>query len=132
MKKWLYLSIISFFISSMTIWFMPYESLRIILGGVFWFGLILGFAFLSPIGKKRKNDGKYTKQSGIILFRFFKNKPASIFDVTLIISAAAAAVSFAAPAMPQVFSFGAMFGLVFSLEMHGVFNGKNYEYYRTQ
>jgi len=133
MRKWLFLSIISFFLSSMTIWFMPYVSfegeewqrtLGFVLGGVFWLGLIMGLLLQLPISKKRKADKKYTAKCSFA----FSNRPAVFFDALLIASAAIAGIAFIMPSMPQLLSFGAVFGLVFSLEMHVLFNGRNYKY----
>jgi len=133
MKKWLVLSIISFLISSMTIWLMPYVSfegeewqrtLGYVLGGVFWGGFFMGLLFQLPISRRRKADKKYTEKR-----RFaFSNKPAIFFVVMLITSGVVAGIAFFTPAMPQLLSFGAVFGLVFSLKMHGLFNGRNYIY----
>ena len=112
---------------------MPYVSfegeewqrvLGYVLGGIFWFGFFMGLLFQLPISKKRKADKKYTEKR-----RFaFSNKPAIFFVVLLIASAVVAFISFITPEMPQLLSFGAVFGLVFSLEMHGLFNGQNYKY----
>ena len=124
MKKWLVLSVLSFFLSAMTIWFMPYESLKIILGGVFWAGFFMGLLFQLPISKARKADKKHAKKRRLA----FSNKPAIFFDVLLILSSAAVYASLTTTGLPQLFSFGSMFALVFSLEMHGLFNGKNYQY----
>jgi hypothetical protein len=126
MKKHLYLSVISFFLSSVTIWFMPHESIRLILGIVFWIGLVAGFLFQIPITKARKADRKYKERHGIALFRFFSNKAAIVFDLALVISAVVAIAGVLVTEIPDIVAFGGVFGFVFSLEMHGVFNGRNY------
>ena len=59
-----WLSVISFFISSATILFMPLGSfepdgnilLAYILAGLFWFFLILGFVFILFVSKQRNKD----------------------------------------------------------------------------
>lgn len=120
---------------------MPYVSfegegwqrtLESILAGVFWFGFIMGFVSLRPIDKKRKAENEDIEKSGVTFFQFFANKPAIIFDVLLILCLIITAVSTAVPTLPQILSFGGMFGLVFSLEMHGIFNGRNFKYLSKQ
>ena len=134
----LYLSIASFFLSSMTVWFTSFgvtfaadgnPTLLYILAVSFWLFFILGFVFLRPISKQRKQDRTFKSKSGIGLFRFFSNKPAIVFDALLIAGALALILSFIFPAMPEWMITAATFTLVFSAEMHGVFNGSNYEYF---
>ena len=141
MKKYLYFSIISFFISSATILAVPFTSfygeawentLRFALGGLFWLGFIAGFLFLIPISKRRKAERKYKELRGFAFFRFFSNKPAVVFDVLLILSAVIVAAWFVIKAMPDLLGFAGLFGVVFGLEMHGVFNGKNYRYIQNK
>jgi len=126
MKKYLYLSIISFFLSSMTIWFIPNVSIRPILGGVFWVGFLAGILFQLPISKARKNDSKYREKVALKRFRVFSNPPAIIADIALVISVIVAIVGVAVESIPDIVAFGGVFGIVLSLEMHGIFNGKNY------
>jgi hypothetical protein len=131
LKKWLYLSVMSFFLSSVTIWFLPYDSIRIALGAVFWLGLIAGLLFLRPISNARKSDKMHmmcVEKGAPHFFRFFSNKPAIAADVALIISFVIAVVAFFAPTVPQGLALSGVFGVVFFLEMHGVFNGRNYAY----
>ena len=136
-KSPLYLSIASFFISSMTIWFTSLgvtlsaggnRTLLYIFAVTFWLFFILGFVFLRPIGKQRKKDRQYKGKSGIGLLRFFSNKPALVFDSLLIAGALALILAFIFPKLPGWMITAATFTLVFSAEMHGIFNGNNYEY----
>ena len=132
--KWLCLSIISFLLSSMTIWFMPYASASedntalYALAGLFWLGFILGLVFLLPISKRRKADRKYREKKALPppLFRFFSNKPATLFDVLLIVGVVVLCLTFIIRAMPEWVTLTATFTAVFSVEMHGVFNGRGY------
>jgi len=135
-KTPLYLSIISFFISSMTIWLMPFDffgqdenqTFAMILALVFWLFFILGFIFLCPVSRQRKRDRQYKGKSGIGLLRFFSNKSAIVFDALLIVGSAALVLSFIFPSLPGWITLAAIFTAVFSLEMHGIINGKNYAY----
>jgi len=128
MKKWLYLSIISFFISSVTIWFMPQEPLRLILAIVFWLGLIAGFLFQLPISKARKADCKCKEKPTLKRLQIFRNKPAIASDVALFVCLIISVVGVSVTKIPDIAAFGGVFGIVFSLELHGIFNGRNYEW----
>jgi hypothetical protein len=114
----------------MTIWFMTNESLRFMLGIVFWIGLIAGFLFQIPISKARKADYKHKERHGTAFFRVFSNKAAVVFDLALVISAVVAIIGVSVANIPDIAAFGGVFGFVFSLEMHGVFNGRNYNWLR--
>ena len=131
-----YISVVSFFISSMTIWFMPFgsfeqdgkQTLAFILAAVFWLFFISGFVFMLPISKQRKRDRSFKSKSGIALLRFFSNKPALVFDALLIAGIFVLLLTFIFRTMPGWITLAATFTAVFSLEMHGLFNGRNYEY----
>jgi len=131
MKKWLYLSVLSFFLSSMTIWLMSHKSLQIALGIMFWLGLIAGFLFLIPISKARKSDqmyAMYIEKNAPKFFRLFSNTPAIVADVMFMVSLVGIVVALNINDSPPWLEFGSAFGCVFSLEMHGIFNGRNYAY----
>ena len=121
----------------MTIWFMPLASkdgisaLSYVLAVLFWLFFILGFIFLRPISRRRKSDRKYRKKGGFALIRFFSNRPAQIFDVLMIAGLITVILSLIIHTIPDWITFPAVFVFVFSLEMHGIFNGKNYEYMNT-
>jgi len=136
-KRWFWFSFTSFFISSAAILLMPYGSfepdgnrqLAFSLAGVFWLFFVLGFLFLIPIGKQRRNDRRYLYYSGFPFFRFFSNKPAVFFDVLLIAGIVTLAVSlFVIRTLPGWVTLTGTFATVLSLKMHGLFNGKNYSY----
>ena len=137
MKKLFWLSAISFFISSATILFMPLGSfepdgnsqLAYSLAGVFWLFLIMGLAFTFPVGRRRKKDKGRRNLYGFTFFRFFSNKPTLFFDAMLIIGIIALVVSlFIIRTLPGWLTLAGTFATVFALEMHGLFNGKNYEW----
>ena len=133
------LSVISFFISSATILFMPYGSfeqegdvlLAYILAAVFWFFLLLGIIFSLIIIKQRRKDILFTLTGtgGVVFLRFFKNMPATIFDVLLIVGIISLVVSLLIiRTLPSWLTLVGTFLTVFSLEMHTLLNGKNYEW----
>ena len=137
MRKHFYLSIMSFLISSLTIWFMPLADFTqsdtnkapaITLALVFWLGFVFGFVFLIPIRKRRKSDITFYCKKRPSLLKFFSTAPAVVFDCLLIFSFFAFVMSIIIPALPARITLALLFTLVFSLEMHGLFNGKNYMY----
>ena len=135
-RNWFYISILSFLLSSAAVWFMPLVSfeqdeqkaLAFVLAAVFWLGLIAGVTFQILVGRRRRGDINYTDARGIAFLRFFRNKPAIVSDISLIIGIITLALSFIINAYPQWLTTAAIFISVFSLEMHGVFSGRNYDY----
>ena len=137
MKKLFWLSAASFFISSATILFMPLGSfepegnsvLAYFLAGAFWLFLLMGFAFLFPISRRRKKNKDNRSLRGFTYFRFFSSKPALFFDTMLIIGIITLIVSlFIVRTLPGWVTLAGTFTTVFALEMHGLFNGKNYQW----
>ena len=133
-RIWFLISLIGFFLSSMTIWFIPVVSfdgerwqriLGYVLGGTFWFGLVLGITFLILLNRMRKK-GKHNKRFPFI--KFFGNKVALVFDILLIIGFIGIFLVLFVKGLNQWLSAGIVFTFVFSLEMHGMFNGENYKF----
>ena len=116
---------------------MPYVSfdsaensyLAYILAGAFWLFFISGFLCLIPVSAHRKWDKKIKKKKGVAFFRFFRNKPAVIFDVLMISGIITLILSvLIIRTAPGWVTLAGTFTTVLSLEMHGLFNGRNYEY----
>ena len=137
----LILSIASFFISSAAILLMPLSSfeqdgnvvLAYILAITFWVFLMLGIVFILILGKKRKKDTMFTDTGGIVFLRFFKNKPATVFNVLLIVGILSLVVSLLIiRTLPSWLTLAGTFTTVFSMEMHALLNGKNYEWLCTE
>lgn len=98
--------------------------IAVISGTLFWIGLILAIIFslyLNKITINKNNDNK------IVLIKFFSNKPAIVFDVLLIVSFIAFVICMIVNRMSNI-AIIIFCILIFSLEMHCVFNGKNYKY----
>jgi len=128
------LSVFFFFISTAMIWFIPLASfegdtgrraIAYTIGVVFWLGLILGFFFLFLINRERKK-GRYRK--GLPFIWFFQNPVAIVFDVLLVLSTIGLFLVLFIQGINQWISAAIIFAFVFSLEMHGMFNGKNFKY----
>jgi len=131
------MSVISFFLSSATILFMPLGSfepegnnlLAYVLAIAFWAFLLLGIVFILITDKKRRKHPLSGRPGGVIFLRFFKNKPAIIFDVLLIAGILSLIISLLIiRTFPSWLTLAGTFITVFSLEMHALFNGKNYEW----
>lgn len=132
-KKLLYVQIISFLISSVSLSltsFVSYEDgvvkkvFSIIVGLLFWIGLAVGIAFIFVL--KSKTENCFENEKGVGLVRFFKNKFAICFDVAMIVWLIASIVVIAIQTESFIGSVVvALF--VFSFEMHCVLNGKIYK-----
>ena len=131
------LSVISFFVSSATILFMPFGSfeqdgnviLAYTLAITFWLFLALGLIFVLLLSRQRSKDIKYARMDGIIFLRFFKNKLAVVFDLLLLAGILTLVFSLIIiRTLPAEVTLAGTFITVFSLEMHCLFNGKNYEW----
>lgn len=128
-KKLILIQIISFFISSVSMCFMPLGSyydgklqkgIAMILGVIFWIFLIAGFV-LNIVIRKTDKDKNVKGRCGII--RLFQNKYAKIADVILIISFIVSVITIVSK---STIYLGAvvLFVFVFSFEMHCILNGK--------
>jgi len=133
------LSAVTFFISSAAILFMPFSSfeqdgdvlLAYILAIVFWTFLLFGIVFILIVGKQRRKDLLFslTGKGRIVFLRSFKNKPAIVFDVLLIVGILSLVVSLLViRTLPSWLTLAGTFTSVFSLEMHALLNGKSYEW----
>jgi len=131
------LSVISFFVSSATIFFMPFGSfepdgnvmLAYILAITFWLFLVMGIFFVLLLSRQRFKDMKYARMDGIMFLRFFKNKLAVVFDLLLLAGILTLVLSLIIiRTLPAEVALAGTFITVFSLEMHCLFNGKNYEW----
>lgn len=105
----------------------------IVLGVVFWLSLLAGIASAVCANLARREfartrlDGDYRMDSGIGVFGFFGNIPAAVFDVTLILSAAALAAILIIGQSGSELTFAVLSLLVLSLYMHCLFNGRIYK-----
>jgi len=99
----------------------------------FWTFLLAGIVFTLIIGKYRRKNILFSKMSGIVFLQFFRNVPAIIFDVLLIAGIISLVVSLLIiRTLPSWLTLAGTFTTVFSLEMHALLNGKNYEWLFTK
>lgn len=124
--KLLYLCIFSFFISSLTVFFVPlyprdkYETAANILACIFWFFLIAGIVLTVMLANRTAN--RNMKGHSLRVFRFFKSKPTIITDTVLFLAAIAFAMMGTFNAQSEILYEFVIFLLLFSAEMHCVFN----------
>jgi len=116
---------------------MPYASfeqdgdvyLAYILASAFWAFLLAGIVFSLIISKYRRENILFSRMKGIVFLRFFRNIPATVFDVLLIVGIISLVVSLLIiRTLPSWLTLAGTFITVFSLEMHALLNGKNYEW----
>ena len=128
------IAIISFFVSSATALLLPFalfegaeqqRSIAYSLGAVFWVGLIIGIFSMLLIDKNRK---KKRQRNSLPFIRFFRNKEALVFDSMFIISIVGVVILLFTRGVNQWLSSTIIFMFLFSLEMHCIFNGENYQY----
>ncbi len=142
---WLYISIGSFFLMACSFLLMPinFETTNLqfmsyCVGIMFWVFLILGIVSQIILAKQRKNwfirnrirRFRTKSKSGVIAF--VQNLPATIADITLVISIIALIVSIVLTNAMGYACYIFMALLVFSFCMHCILNGKIYYYLTNQ
>jgi len=136
-RLWFLISLVGFFLSSATVLFIPLVSfegetwqriIAYILGAIFWLGLAAGITFLILVNRMRKKK-QHTKTIPFIWF--FRNRVALIFDIALIAGFIGIFLVLFIKELNQWLSAGIFFTFIFSLEMHGMFNGENYKFAKS-
>ncbi|MBU3112354.1 hypothetical protein [Clostridium lacusfryxellense] len=136
--------IIGFLVSSTMVFLIPFASfkgsgvsfvLAYVIGGGFWLGLLISLIFMTILDSHRRNrinkkkaGNKNRKNKAVAIIKFFSNKPATFFDWIFIISIISEITILVLKSTNQLLTITVLFLLVFSFEMHCVFNGKNYLY----
>lgn len=142
MKGLFFVSVISILCVSLSIVFMPYASEQkfnnfmmpvYIVGGTFWGFIFIGYGSLLLLNHLRKRRLRSSVPNIIIkrppgIFCVWTNLPAKIFDTLTVISLVGSIVVMIKfpTATRLIFVLLAVF--FFSVNMHGLFNGKNYSY----
>lgn len=141
-KQLVWVSIICLFLMSASILFMPlatnYASQTsnisfMIVGGVFWVSLIVGYSLLIRanvlrrwfIRNRTNAETRMSCRMGII--SFFSNVPATIADTVMITSFIVISVISFTALKDKYIIYVLLFLLTFSLNMHGVLNGRIYK-----
>lgn len=131
----LIISIASFGIMSITFMLMPLDIMlniinsrliNIIIGIIFWLGLLIGTVsqlILSIKTKPMRKEGY--RKPGLLVF--FSNRLATAFDLIMIISLIGLAVSLIATNMVGYSCYVFLSLTVLSFVMHCIFNGQSYK-----
>ncbi|WP_345812587.1 hypothetical protein [Acetivibrio clariflavus] len=146
MKKLFFISVISILFVSLSIVFMPFASEQkfynfmfpvYIVGGTFWGFILIGYGSLLILNHLRKKklkalDTKTDLKRRPGLFCVWTNLPAKIFDTLTVISLVGIIIALIKfPTETQIiFILIAVF--FFSVNMHGLFNGKNYRFIKGE
>ena len=109
------------------------ESRGLLLAGcVFWIPLLAGYGLIALANSKRKafsdgrQDGDIAMQRRMGIVTFFSNTPAVIADSALIAGSIALAILCLCGGTSRYITYVMLAIVSFSLNMHGLFNGRIY------
>lgn len=141
-KQLVWISVICLLITSASILFMPLANIKatqtnnislIVVGGLFWVSLVVGYVLLVRANVLRRwfiqnrTNFETRMNSRIGILTFFSNVPATIADTVLITSLVVITVIFFTALKDKYIVYILLSLLTFSLNMHGVFNGRIYK-----
>lgn len=131
--------IFSFLISAASVFILPISNgldedaekiASMVLGVLFWVGTILGYIFKFILVKINKKQGNTILKEKWGLFKLFKNKPGKFNDSLLILSLIVMIASAFIDISTWIIII-CLFLFILSLELHFVFNGKCYKYFKS-
>ena len=105
----------------------------LLVGCVFWISLLLGYLLLIPANSERKAyirkqlDGDVSMRCRMGIAAFFSNTPAFAADAALLAGILALAIIYFCGATNRYITYIALAIVSFSLNMHGMFNGRIYK-----
>lgn len=140
-----WISVAALFIMSATLLFMPLSVengqqkpiLVVAVGITFWISALIGYAFVIAANSVRKQitrllSGSHAFLNGKIgVIMFFSNAYATIADVILIISFVTFVLINFSELNTSYLAYVFLFLLIFSFNMHCLFNGKIFEMIRA-
>ena len=103
------------------------------IGCIFWSSIVLGYLLIALANTERKNfirkrlNGDLSMQCHIGAVTFFSNLPATIVDAALFASVVAFAIIYCAGFINRYITYVALAIVSFSLNTHGLFNGRIYK-----
>lgn len=101
-------------------------------GALFWVGLLGTLIVASCLAVARRRDKKATSTCKRCVWRlFFQNPPAIVCDVVLIVSAIGSVIT-CVWAGTTIWPFPFLSLFIFSFGMHGMLNGSDYTYIKSQ
>lgn len=142
-KTLFWTSVVFLLLNSATFLFMPIAAEftgsgsiqwgSAIVGIVFWVSIVLGYAFLITANRYRRDfvrdrlDGDLTMGCRIGIITFFSTIPGTIADTLIIAALIAFLVTYLSGNINGYYSYVLLAILSFSLNMHGIFNGRIYK-----
>lgn len=140
-KQLFWFAIVFIFLMSASILLMPLavqmgeqdRKMTVLIGIVFWLSAIVGYVLIAVANAERKwfiirkVDGNVKMNCRPGVAEFFTNIPATVFDVTMIMSFLMFIVINFTDWRYDYISYVLLFILVFSLHMHCMFNGRIYK-----
>ena len=148
-RRLFWFAVVFIFLMSASILLMPIavqmgqqdRKMTVLIGLVFWLSAIVGYVMVAMANSERKwfiirkvdGNTKMNCRSGIA--EFFTNVPATVADVTMIMSFLMFVIIGFTKWRYEYISYILLFLLVFSLHMHCMFNGRIYKatkYKRTR
>ena len=120
---------------------ISYPLMRMLVGCIFWLPLLLGYILVILANLERKTfirsrlDGDISMQCHMGVVTFFSNTPAVIADATLLAGSIALVIIYFCDVANQYITYVMLAIVSFSLNMHGLFNGRIYKttkYKRTR
>lgn len=126
-------SMTSLLISSSSALFVPkvysHQVVAIVCSMFFWFFLLLGY-ILQYVNKKRiMRVGKLIKSKAV---KFFKTQVAKIVDTLMIVLIITFVLLIALQSTDSYIQYICLFGLMFSIHMHFLFNSDVYQYIEVE
>lgn len=136
--KWYSISVIGYFISSATVFLIPFSTgsdkwhdvLGVLAGIMFWLGLLIGTGAYVILWKNMKN-GKYNfraKDYKPASITFFTKPVAFISDIVLLGTGVLLILGNTVLEFGNVIYLFIMFAFIFTFLIHFLFNGKIYKY----
>lgn len=144
-KNLFYTSVISIGLSALSLSFIPFGSfagsdfqriIAYIIGIVFWLGIIVGYCLFIIVARTRKKSKKQkllpkTENIRIGVLSFFKTFPGMIADIVCAISVVALIITVVFGNSSTWIVYVLVSVLIFSIQMHGIFNGINFVYIKS-
>ncbi len=133
------ISVLALFLMSACILLMPLPNrigeenriMIILLGGVFWVTAIIGYLSIFLAGRECKcliKKEMITEEKSLPgIGKFFSNPLAKVADVTMIISIMLFVIINFTDLIYEYISYIILFFVIFSLNMHCLFNGRIYK-----
>jgi hypothetical protein len=137
-----YLVVLSFLISSGSVILIPLINfddkniglLKYLVGTLFWLFIITGivsyFLLLKSNNKLHRSEKNVVKEPKLKFLRPFRNRLSTIIDILFIISLAAMFYLMKIRFGNQIINCISVFAVLFTFEIHFLFNGENFRYLR--